>query len=324
MKQVRPSRVLSSEILEESIVSAARSQVAMIRRLKGWTHGDLTQRVTPAKQSLDLLTTGGIPNYDDVLVALLYLLRYHYSHINLAWSSMAAVGSLGSANGLYRGGDALQVVDFGSGTSAMYVALVFFMSEALESGRSVPPVTVQSIEPSVSMRAMAEAFAQEFRTTVVSRHRSDPHRHGALFRALDLVEHSVLDDWTAIKRTGKHRWLSALHTVHDDPKHILEVKRSLGKLSWRLAPTEGLMTFHQSKLLGAIAIAPFKGSGRALNLEPMLPEGQLRILDQMCRDIGFIRHLHNPYTTQVYATPKDAAALHWSDLPPANMLGNPL
>ncbi len=312
-----------AQLVEESIVAAAQSQIEAIQRLTGWDNRELNRRIAHSKESLDLLSTGGTPNYDDAVVALLYLLRYHYAHVNLAWSLLAAAHPLDRAAALVREDNALQVVDFGAGTSAMYCGLVLFISELIELGHSVGSIVVQSVEPSLAMRAMGVAFGQEFRSRAKSTNLRGFGPLPALTQALDLVEHSFHQDRSKIQRLGRNRLLSAMHTIYEGPGHSLELKGSLSKLNWRLSPTEGLMTFHISKQRGAVEIAPFKGEGRSLGLEERLPQRTLSELDRMCRNIGFVRYPNNPMARQAFPVTKDAAALHWTNLPPANILGNP-
>lgn len=310
-----------SSILEYATVATANSQIEMIKKLAGWSDGDFAQQVARSKRSLDLLTAGGTPNYDDAVVSLLYLLRYHYSHVNLAWSTIAASQSQHSTGHSYERGADLQIVDFGAGTSAMYLGTVLYVAEAIAAGRWDRPVIVQSIEPSLAMQAMAVAFTREFRKTVENADRGSGGQLSPVVEAFNLVEHSFHRDRSEIQRASRFRLLSALHTVYEEPVHSRALKSSLGKLNWRLAPTEGLMTFNLSKRQGALDIAPFNGKERSLELRHKLPDRKLQELDQVCRSIGFVRYPDNPRARQVFSITKDAAALHWPDLLPANILG---
>lgn len=315
------SSSLWSSILEDATVAAARSQFQMIKKLTGWSDEELARRVAKSKLSLDLLASGGTPAYDDAVVALLYLLRYHYSHVNMAWTAIAESHPSNVRNALHDSSTDLQVVDFGAGTSAMYVGVVLCVAEALATKSEVSSIVVHSIEPSDAMRAMALAFGSALRTTAVSANRRSRAQATALLDALNHVQHLIHNDWSEIQRSGTNRWLSALHTVYEEPQHSLNLKSAIGRLNWRLSPTEGLVTFHESKRRSAFDISPFKGRERVLDLEPKLSPRRLRELDKVCRTIGFVRYPNNPYGTQVYSTSKDAAALHWADLTPANVLG---
>ena len=315
---------LLSKLLEDSIVASVRCVMGKIRLSPQWSDEAWGQQVSEAKRSLDLLSEGGTPCYRDPIVALLYFLRYHYAHANMAWSAIAAVLPPEDTGEVDRRASALQVVDFGAGTSAMYTGLVFYLAELIELGHKVGPVTVQSIEPSAAMRELASAFDLRFKSAVkrMQRHKATELR--ALARALDLADHSIHADRSMIEKSGKNRWLSALHTVYEDAPKGKKLKSSLARLNWALAPTEGVMTFNEAKWKEAPTITPFKGRHCAPPLVARLPEHRLIELDRVCRDISFVRHSDNPWATQVYATPKNAVVRHWTDLPPANILGNPV
>ena len=317
-------RVLLSKLLEGTIETAVRSQIAELWMRTRWNKDDWFRHLENGGKSLDLLRTGGIPEYDNAFVALLYALRYHYAHTHLGWSTISAAHPIPSVSPLVQSSSSLQVVDFGAGTSAMYFGVFLSTAQLIDSGHNVGSITVHSIEPSYAMQAMAVALCREFRNAVVSAKAAGNLQLTALAKAFDLVKHSIHADYQEVQSTGNHRWLSALHTVYEDIQREGNLQKSLGSLNWRISPTEGFMTYNISKQKEAFELAPFKGEGRYLQLEEKLPPQSLNGLDDLCREIGFIRHSNSPYTKQVYVTSKDVAALHWSNLPPANMLGTPL
>ena len=298
--------------------------MSKIRSSPQWSDEAWDQQVSESKLSLDLLSKGGTPIYDDPFVALLYFLRFHYAHVNMAWSAIAAALPPEDTGQVNRRASALQVVDFGAGTSAMYTGLVFYVAELIQLGHQIGPVVVQSIEPSASMRELASVFDLRFQSAVKRMQRSKATEFRAIGRALELVDHSIHADRSMIEKSGKNRWLSALHTVYEDDPKSKEIKSSLAKLNHRLAPTEGLMTFNEHKRKEASTIAPFNGTHCDLDSVARLRDRRLNELDGVCRDIRFVRYPDKPFTRQVYATTMDAVIWHWADLHPANVLGTPV
>ena len=254
-----------------------------------------------------------MPDYRDPTVALLYMLRYHFAHANLAWS---LIGSNPRRLPSPRRMTNLQVVDFGAGTFAMLFGVALFVADELERGHRFGSVRVQSIEPSLAMSEMGHAVWSEFVRTVRTYREPRGVDLDALRAALVLVEHRSSTELELPPSSASERWLSALHAVYPNQDHCREVQAALSHLYSTFRPTSGFVTCHRDNAEIARLVAPFPTSATSHAPEPRMPNTRLERLDALCREIGFARYQESPSNRQVYGTwsnPLGATSvLYWS------------
>lgn len=307
-----PDPAIVSSLLEGAIGRAARSQVRRFRRLNLADRRAFSKQIRAGSESLDELRSLRMPDYRDPTVALLYMLRYHFAHANLAWS---LIGSNPRGLPSPRRMTDLQVVDFGAGTFAMLFGVALFVADELERGRKFGSVSVQSIEPSLAMREMGHAVWSEFVQTVRTYREPRGVDLDDLRAALVLIEHRSVAELDLPPLSASERWLSALHVVYPNQVHYREVKAVLSRLYSTFRPTSGFVTCHRDNAEIARLVAPFSTRASSHAPEPRMPNTKLERLDALCRDIGFVRYQESPNNRQVYGTWSnplvDTYVLYW-------------
>ena len=115
--------------LDDSIATVAASEYLRLRERIRYQL-DWRRTVEQGADDLDRLVHNQSPQYDDSVLPLLYLIRYHFSHANMAWSMLSdsLADHRAVAKMLPRGAASLQVVDLGAGTGAMLFGTVLALS----------------------------------------------------------------------------------------------------------------------------------------------------------------------------------------------------
>ena len=311
-----PDSSFVSELLEAAIERAARALLNRVRVKRRLSDSAFEQSLKDGIVSLDRLTTLRMPDYHDELVAALYLLRYHFAHVNLAWSSIASAKLMDRGDSsLVRPGTTLQVADFGAGTFATLFGVVLFAAELTEKGQACAAINIHSSEPAGAMRTAGAEVWQEFCRLIREAGLKERQESRSLIEALDRMEHTARADTNIPMSPTDHRWLFALHAVYPAPGQQQQIRNSLRRLHHAIQPTEGLMTCHSGNRVIAENVSPFGRPPHSIEPTPKIQRDRLAKLDDFCRDIGFIRYRENPQHRQVYATwsahLSDTSVLYW-------------
>ena len=320
-----PDPSIVAGVLARAIEGAANTLLAKVHRRHQWTTRQFRSNVAASKASLELLGQLKTPDYDDELVAALYLLRYHFSHVNLAWSTLVAANHLdrnrrptnSTANGM-------TVSDHGAGTWALLFGLALHASDELNLGRDVGPFTVYPYERAPAMSAAGREVWKEFCLAIDEAANRYPLQLEALQKVIGRTSIRFPSEQPDLRDRHAHhknrlpkdsiQWLTAFHAYYPDEDRNFRV--ALRNLADRVQPSHGLITCHKENSLLIRAAAPFGGEPHYLKPEPQLPETTLEQLDDYCRRIGFVRYPESPHRRQVYATwsspLSDTHVLYWN------------
>jgi len=253
------------------------------------------------------------PNYHNEAVALMHLLRYQFSHVNLAWSMFAA-SSLKADAGTRR----LQIVDLGAGSLAALLGMTLWNAELISMGKSPIEATVISAEPSEAMRLLGgTSWVQLHRTA------NDPRREGfgalaPLRDAFGFMHHRhvpMVDSATFESDSNAHRCLVVMHAFYQEAEQQRAISQALTYLWSRLAPQSGLITCYHSHEAWVRGNAPFEETPVALTPEPRIAKSALEELRRLGNSIGVDRQgrhgaIHHTYPT--WSNPlSDTSVLYW-------------
>ena len=154
--------VIVSSLLDNAIAKVGQSEFDRITG--GMSTAEKLRWVNDARSSLDLLKYLESPDYADPMVALLYIVRYQLSHINLAFSTLKAIQcQLGSSGRMLTNTGRLHVVDFGSGALGMQFGVALAVADALEQGQVISEIRIDSIDTSRPMLDLGRGIWAEFR-----------------------------------------------------------------------------------------------------------------------------------------------------------------
>lgn len=218
--------------LSDAIVGEAESRFAELQH--GLSRSDVVERVENALKQFGSLQTGAMPDYSDPWVALLYVLWYQPSQMNLVCSSLRP----------FAGGEweRWQVVDCGAGALAAQFGVALALAE-----RGRPATVVQSIEPSDAMFELGSAVWQRF----VDALGSNP-----LGRACRTItaERCSVDEIERLK--GARRALLGIHSVYDENRQCIAA--DMRTLRRELKPHLGVVSTHRMNGHLARSVSPFK------------------------------------------------------------------
>jgi hypothetical protein len=144
-----PTKLIIADILDNAI--ASQGELIFQRLIAGATPEERDSRVVNARNSVDLLRKGGMPAYDDAMVALFYAIQYQLSHINLVYSMICDTVQRRNLRGNHLLTDmgALHVVDYGCGALTMRFGVIFAVADALQRGETIREVRIDSLDPNV-------------------------------------------------------------------------------------------------------------------------------------------------------------------------------
>ena len=238
----------ASRLLDEVIADTFRERLNVYRTSRAITEEALIGQLH--KASMDIshnLRRLESPNYHSPPVAFLYLLRYHFSHVNLAWSMLSA-SPLRQHAAMSDRVDRLQIIDFGAGNFAGLLGLALFLSELIADGIQPPKSSVVSFEPAKAMRCTGASTWIKFQEKAVDKSRDDYAVLGPLRNALQLIEHEV-DSLALGPRAGPdpdaHRCLIAMHVFYNNEQHRSSIKQELGRLRQTFQPHSSFVSCHQ-------------------------------------------------------------------------------
>ena len=127
--QIRDYRQAMAEAVDRAITKVAMEELYRMGESTFLPEELPHLRVHPALQSLDGLRQGNPPDYDDPMVALLYLTWYQPKQINLAYTIIKKLLEIkGSDRLVLSDSGRLHVVDFGCGSLAMQFAVALVVS----------------------------------------------------------------------------------------------------------------------------------------------------------------------------------------------------
>ena len=242
-----------AKALARALVKVAEDEY---QRLSKELNGDkckIANRVKSALCELKNLQSGKMPCYDDEWVPLFYSTWYQPSHINLAYSMIAAMVKKRGWDGALTKTGRLHVVDFGCGTLAMQFGVALAAADALQRGERIDSIRVDLIDRSRGMINMGRKIWDQFKDEVKENSCLTP-----LSAACEIVESETLNEEEIPEvRESEDRWISVIHAVYG--KNKPEVKENLATLECRMAPDVGFITSHEKSSRLAGFVSPFKG-----------------------------------------------------------------
>ena len=193
-------------------------------------------KVATTLNSLDRLSKGGMPNYDN-WDALFYH-WYQPSQINLAYSLIKLIDMP----------EKLHIVDYGCGALAMQFGIALAAADALEKNRSMPEIRVSSIDPSQAMLDMGNQIWHQFKSEA----RKDPllvHISSACESIKPQVNPSVFEyvnstDWSL--SSDVQLWFTALHASYRNSQDTQA--HDIRSFVSTLSPDACFATTHSSKV----------------------------------------------------------------------------
>ena len=213
---------VATEALSSALVDVGTRQFDRLRA--GMSTEQAAKRVDDALEQLQGLQAGAMPDYDDPWVALLYVLWYQPSQINLAYSTIS--------NALDDTRRRVQIVDFGAGALAAQFGAALHL---LEAERDVA-VSVQSIDPSRAMIEIGEEIWQSFVEAVRD-------QDVGMYESCKSIEGAVVTANDVTRKRRAYQMLSAFHVVYKENKAA--VAEALGDLRVRLRPDVKITTTHR-------------------------------------------------------------------------------
>ncbi len=269
-----------------------------------------------ASKNLDKVRELQSPDYGNDSVALVHLLRYQFSHVNLAWS-MLAESKICERLSAQVSPQPLQIVDVGAGNLATLFGVTLLVAEHIGTGASPISVDLTSCEPSSAMRTLGGSAWETFRCLANNKSRSDFSVLRPVRVALSHVHHrhdpAELGQVRILQ--GAHRCLTSMHSTYDDPQQQAALRRELEIICDELAPTSGFLTCYHQHRESAIRLSPFRRRGTYLKPQPKMRDEprRTRIAGNMA---GVKREgRHNTPPHQAYAgwsNPlQDTSVLYW-------------
>ena len=224
-------------VLDRAISETVAEEFNRLKR--GRPESEITAQLRKARHQLLGLRNLEMPDYNDEMVAVLYLAAYQLQHINLTYSMIKDMLHRRDPERLAitRTGK-LQVVDFGCGALAMHFGLILAVADALEAGKYITSIHIDSIDPSESMLLIGEEMWLKF-TDILAQ--SESERLNWVSKACKLVNHNLYTDIRMINRVeNADSWISAIHAVYQ--ANELKVKNNLSDLYRRITPVAGFIT----------------------------------------------------------------------------------
>ncbi len=235
--ELMDKKVIVPRVLDRAVAKAVESEFA--RLTDGMSPVEKRGWISKSSESLELLRTLDSPDYSDNMVALLYIVRYQLSHINLAYSIIKSMEEqAGSGNSTLTDTGRLHVADFGCGSLAMQFGVALAVADALEQGQVISEVWIDSIDTSKPMIDMGRRVWTEFRDIV-----SQDVRLESLKTSCGLIDKHFkahTDCHSVRKMPDADSWVSAMHVVYKSNRQ--DVKRALAILHKSIGPGTGFIT----------------------------------------------------------------------------------
>ena len=190
----------------------------------GLSYREVDKRVDRARKSLDSLKQGGMPNYHDDWVALLYLIRYQPRQVNLVYAAL-------NRSAPRSGSAPLCLIDIGCGAWAVPIAVTILAAENHPAFRERRFI-YHGIEPSKSMYELGQDLWLEFGIAVEERQliriadvfnkmTTGDSFSPSHFPTLDDYRNDVMQLSNTTETPIHETWLLAVHALYKDSKdHI--------------------------------------------------------------------------------------------------------
>ena len=191
----------------------------------GLNGGNVKEHVDGARESLDRLKQGGIPDYHDDWVALLYLIRYQPRQVNLVYAVLKRSAP--------RSGSApLCLIDIGCGAWAVPIAVTILAAENHPAFRERRFI-YHGIEPSAPMWELGEELWLRFgiavekqRLTEIAGVFNKNVDEGLVierrFPSLDNYRTDVMQLANKTKTPFRESWLLAVHALYEESKNDIK------------------------------------------------------------------------------------------------------
>ena len=263
----------ASRLLDEAIADTFRERLDAHRTLNGFTEEILTRHLQNASNDLDdNLRKLRSPLYHRPTVALMYLLRYQFSHVNLAWSMLSA-SPMRQHAAMANRAERLQIIDFGAGNFAGLLGLALFNSELIADGIQPPKSSVVSFEPAKAMRCTGASTWIKFQEKAVDKSRDDYAVLGPLRNALKLIDHEVDSLATSPKNDSDpdaHRCLIAMHVFYKNSRHQQDIVQRMNTLHEFFQPHIGFVSCHTGLVAKAKELLPQSRDTLPLKFHPKI------------------------------------------------------
>lgn len=207
-----------------------------------------SSEIGEALNSLKGLQKGIEPNYQDPLVALLYLSWYQPKQIRWSRMLIKKLTEVRNTNTILPNHyDKLWVVDFGAGALAMQFAVALAVAHDLANGGKIASVNMEYYDPNLAMCDLGEKLWGQFKIEV----RQKPQL-SHLKTALDLVKTSRITaaGFSSRRDADEERWLTAIHTLYRN--NVSVVKKQLSSFVEMVDPHIGLLSGHDHFGMGGL------------------------------------------------------------------------
>lgn len=175
-----------------------------------------------------------MPDYDE-WGAMLYVLWYQASHINMAYAT--ALQLLEQSGSDCSTDQPLHVYDFGCGALATQFGLCLAAMERVGSTTGNVDISIKSVDESVDMEAIGWRIWHEFRLEI---------RNTTKYPHLDMLR--LICESFAFSRSAQYTgeiWMTAHHVVYQENHE--DVSNKLSELTRTLSPNYVLMTTRSRK-----------------------------------------------------------------------------
>lgn len=229
-------KVAVCRALDSAVARTAKSE--FYRVTEGMSVAEKLAWVARARDSLNLLRSLESPDYSDWMVAILYVVRYQLTHVNLAYSMIGSKGEQAGSHPALASTGKLHIVDFGCGALAMQFGVALAVADALKQGQAITEVRIDSVDTSKPMIAPGSRIWEEFRDTV-----SRDIRFRALDAACDLIQehYTTHADYRSVqKMPDTDSWISAMHVIYQSNRH--EIQAALSGLHKAIRPDTAFIT----------------------------------------------------------------------------------
>ena len=303
----------AERVLDQVVADTFRVRLGLLIEKERLGKLSVRERLNQASVDLESVRKLQSPNYHDEAVALMHLLRYQFSHVNLAWSMFAA-----SPLRTDVGPDRIQMVDLGAGSFAALFGITLWNAELIACGETPIEATVISAEPSEAMRVAGGTSWVQLHRTAHDRERDQFEDLAPLRDALEIVRHlqvPVADSTSFQCDRQAHRCLVAMHAFYQEPGQQMAISQALKEIWSRLVPHTGLITCYHSHEHWVRRAAPFDTPPIGLTPAPRIANSQLPALRRLGRSIQVERRgrhgaIHHTYPT--WGNPMtDTSVLYW-------------
>ena len=244
--------------------AVAKSGETEFQRLTaGLTSIQRASSVDKAANSVNRVQQLAMPKYEEELVALFYAVRFHLSHVNLAYSMITRMVAMRDrVNFQLTDTGRLHIVDFGCGTMVMRFGVILAVADALERGQNIEEVHIDSIDPNIPMVNIGVKIWNEFLTQVRFQVQDEPSLRW-IREAIDRLPNPVptVQNIT-LNKIQAHQdadiWLSAIHIVYGGNfGNEGPVREDLARITSAINPSVGFITCHGRNIEIVRRISPF-------------------------------------------------------------------